>query len=206
MNDDELERAVTTALHEYFPEPTGSQPRLPDEHVRHWPQIAAASGSVVAVAAAVVTIGLVETQSSSDRSPVIVHGGDSRHSVSAAGTSPPPSTTAPSTGAIPEWASRCLPRNAADRLGPAPEYLGLTYRQAVRLADRRGEKGELVLAGSGGTCDNSSDAVYRTNPIALVFDHHFFRKHPNYSGEPRNPQARIIAAEHVPPGWDASQP
>ena len=209
MNDDELERAVATALHDYFPEPTGSQPRLPDERVRHWPQIAAASGSVVVVAAAVVTIGLVEEQdSSSDRSPVIVHGGDGQHSVSAAEPSTPPATTAPPTAPrlpLDGRAAACRRGRRTTSARPL-NTSAWTYRQAVRLADRRGEKDELVLAGSGGKCDNSSDAVYRTNPIALVFDDHFFRRHQNGPGGARNPRARIIAAEHVPPGWDASQP
>jgi hypothetical protein len=200
MNDDELERRAASALRECFPEPTGSQPRLPDERLHHGPRIAAVGGGVGVVLAAGLTIGLIEATSGTGPSALHTTGPTSAAPTVATSTGVSIASS-PAPPALPQWARRCRPRKA-DRLAPAPEYLGLTFRQAERLARRRGE--ELVLAGSGGKCDHSSDGVYRTDNVALVFDVHFFRKHPNGQRDPRNPRARIIAADHVPGGWSGA--
>ena len=50
----------------------------------------------------------------------------------------------------------------------------------------------------------TGDDVYRANPVAVVFDRHVFRRHPNAHRDPRNPRARVIAAERAAPGWDGA--
>lgn len=89
--------------------------------------------------------------------------------------------------AIPRWAENCLPKGS-QRLGLAPEYIGLTFVAAQRL--KSGHDG-VVFAGGGGRCSHSNDLVYRQHPIAVVFN----------IRNPRDPKARIIAAVRATPGW-----
>jgi hypothetical protein len=200
VNDDELGRQVGLALREMFPEPVDSTPHLPPARARRWP-VAAAAASVAAVLAVGLAVAVPHNGSSGGGQPV-PQASPTHRPISPAGpTLCCPRPVVPPAPAVPRWVSRCLPV-PADRRGPAPEYLGLSFRQAWRLAERRGDA--LVLAGSGGRCDHSSDDVYRPNPVAVVFDRHIFRRHPNAHRDPRNPRARVIAAERATPGWDGA--
>lgn len=90
----------------------------------------------------------------------------------------------------PLWARRCLP-TGSQLLGPAPRYVGLTYRAASRL-DRHGS--DLVYAGGGGRCSTFDDDVFRTRPIAFVYSTRLIRA----------PGGRIVAAVRAAPGWQPS--
>jgi hypothetical protein len=88
---------------------------------------------------------------------------------------------------IPAWAQKCLPKGAK-RVGSAPKYISLTPAAAVRL-DRH--RNDLVFAGGGGRCGSFQDDVYRSHPIAVVYN--LWNIH--------RPDARIIAAVRAAPGW-----
>jgi hypothetical protein len=85
---------------------------------------------------------------------------------------------------VPLWATRCLP-TGRQRLGAAPFYVGLTFAAAQRLTN------SPVFAGGGGRCSTFNDDVYRTHPIAVVYN----------TWNPREPNARIIAAVRAVAGW-----
>jgi hypothetical protein len=90
-------------------------------------------------------------------------------------------------GSIPAWAQKCLPRGSR-RLGTATRYIGLTRAAAGRLDHHRNS---LVFAGGGGRCAGFQDQVFRTHPIAVVYN--VWNVH--------RPEARIIAAVRAAPGW-----
>jgi hypothetical protein len=108
---------------------------------------------------------------------------------SSAGPSPSP------TLAVPAWADRCLPKKASDRLGPAPEYIGLTEAAAERLARRRGEG--IIVAGAAGRCSNTDELVLWSHAIAVVYERDV--KRPPNGPLPRT--IRDIAAERVSSYW-----
>ena len=76
----------------------------------------------------------------------------------------------PSASPPPAWAGKCLPKAGKDRLGPAPEYIGLTLRAAIRLG--RQSHDDLFPVGAAGRCErpSSSDLVYYAHPIDIVID------------------------------------
>jgi hypothetical protein len=86
----------------------------------------------------------------------------------------------------PAWAEKCLPKNGKDRTGPAPEYLGLRLRVAIRLAKHRHD--DLFPVGVAGRCTRTgySDLVYYRHPIDIVIDH-------------RSMDGHVILAERVSP-------
>jgi hypothetical protein len=88
-----------------------------------------------------------------------------------------------------------MPKKASDRLGPAPEYIGLTEAAAERLARRRGEA--IVVAGAAGRCSNTDELVIWTHPIAVVYERHV--KRPAHGPFPRT--IRVVAAERVSSSW-----
>lgn len=85
---------------------------------------------------------------------------------------------------VPRWARKCLPKGG-QRLGAAPGFVGLTFAAAQRLTN------SPVFAGGGGRCSTFSDDVYRTHPIAVVYN----------TWNPRQLKSRIIAAVRAVPGW-----
>jgi hypothetical protein len=89
-----------------------------------------------------------------------------------------------SSGADPRWAEQCLPKGR-QRLGAAPGYVGLTFDTAQRLTN------SPVFAGGGRRCSTFRDDVYRTHPIAVVYN----------TWNPRASDARIIAAVRAVAGW-----
>lgn len=95
-------------------------------------------------------------------------------------------TSGASLTRVPAWAAKCLPKGA-ERLGPAPKYLGLTRSAALRLTD----SSSLVFAGGGGVCARTSDLVYRSHPIAVVYS----------TRDGRGKNTRIIAAARAVAGW-----
>jgi hypothetical protein len=88
-----------------------------------------------------------------------------------------------------------MPKKASDRLGPAPEYIGLTEAAAEQLARTRREA--IVVAGAAGRCSNTDDLVVWVRPIAVVYERHV--KRPAHGPLPRT--IRVIAAERVSSGW-----
>lgn len=86
---------------------------------------------------------------------------------------------------IPAWAEKCLPRGV-DRLGPATKYVGLKWGAAARLG--------LVYAGGGGQCATFDDDVYRSRPIAVIFN----------VADVHSPRARIVASVRATAGWGVS--
>jgi hypothetical protein len=82
------------------------------------------------------------------------------------------------------WAQKCLPKGR-QRLGPAPRYVGLTFAAAQRLEN------SPVFAGGGGRCSGFNDDVYRTRPIAVVYN----------AWNVHERKARIIAAVRAVAGW-----
>jgi hypothetical protein len=206
MNDEDLERRISLALHKYFPEPEASHPRWPNGAGRRGARVAAVGGSVGVVLAAGLTVGLVEaTSSTNEAPPIAASGASTTASVVLSSTptnpiSPPNSNPSLSTtaSAPPEWAKRCLPKKQADDLGPAPEYVGLTRRQAERLATQ--EEDQLLFVGGGGKCTDSNDLVGRIRPVAVVYDVGLRRP---YDGRTPLPwSARVILAERVDPRWE----
>jgi hypothetical protein len=99
-------------------------------------------------------------------------------------------TSGASLARVPAWASKCLPEGAK-RLGPAPKYVGLTRSAALRLKN----SSSLVFAGGGGVCASTSDLVYRSHPIAVVYN--------TRNGRGKN--ARIIAAARAVAGWQPAK-
>ena len=89
-----------------------------------------------------------------------------------------------SSGAVARWTEQCLPKGR-QRLGTASGYVGLTFAGAQRLTN------SPVLAGGGGRCSTFNDDVYRTHPIAVVYN----------TWNPRARNARIIAAVRAVAGW-----
>jgi hypothetical protein len=194
MNDQELDREVSRALHELFPEPTRVGLYVPDASPRPRHRTVAIFGAAAAVLAVGLAVGLLEATSHGNGPATGPQAGAS----ASTGAAPSTATTSASTGiAPPAWALDCLPKKASDDLGPASIYLGLTKAEADRLADQRGD--QLVFAGGGGQCSTFSDDVYRTNPVAVVYD--VSPTKPSGSNGPLPPTARIVAAEKVAPGW-----
>ncbi len=87
----------------------------------------------------------------------------------------------------PAWAQKCLPQGS-ERVGPAQGYVGLTAAAAARR-DHGGN--DLEFAGGGGRCSNTSDAVLRVHPIAVVYN----------TPHVQLTRSRIIAAARAAPGW-----
>jgi hypothetical protein len=177
MNDQDLERDVSRVLHEMFPEPTEATLRVPESAPRRGSRIAAIAASIVAVAAIGLTVALAATTTSN---------GGSGHRAGGSGHQTGPMAS-PSTP--PAWTEKCLPTRSEDRLGPAPEYVGLTMGEALDLAKRQ-PPDSLVIVGAGGNCNSMSDLVARARPVAVVFD-----KANSFT------DARIVAAERVSTSW-----
>ena len=98
-----------------------------------------------------------------------------------------------SSSTVPRWATKCLPKGR-QRLGTAPQFVGLTFTAAQRLIGTQQHlkhPPDLVFAGAGGRCSDFNDLVYRRYPVAVVFN----------TRNPREPKARIIAAVRAVGGW-----
>ena len=102
----------------------------------------------------------------------------------AEGGSPATTEHHASSGAAPRWAEQCLPKGR-QRLGPAPKYVGLTFAAAQHLEN------SPVFAGGGGRCSHFNDDVYRTHPIAVVYN----------AWNAHERKARVIAAVRAVAGW-----
>jgi hypothetical protein len=112
----------------------------------------------------------------------------------AAGQSPPQTQTDPA------WAISCMPTRQSYRLGVAWRYVGLTRDAAFRLAAQRGDT--LVPVGWAGHCDSSSDDVFYTRKIALVYDMSPRRRLDLPVWDRVPPSARVVAAERVSGRWN----
>ena len=195
MNDHDLERRVSRALHELFPEPVDATPYVPGDHQTRPSRTPAVGATVGLVLATGLAIGLFEAVSRSHGAATPELGSSQSTSSSIAETpvSAPPSSALPT----PRWALECLPKQSSEEIGPAPEYVGLARPAAERLAQQHGD--QLVFAGGGGECSNVSDDVFRTNPVAVVYDVRLTV--PSGSTGPLPASARIVAAVRVSPGW-----
>jgi hypothetical protein len=85
---------------------------------------------------------------------------------------------------VPRWAQTCLPKGR-QRVDLAPKYVGLTFAAAQRLEN------SPVFAGGGGRCSHFNDDVYRTHPIAVVYN----------AWNVHERKARIIIAVRAVAGW-----
>lgn len=197
MNDQELDNEVSRALHELFPEPVVDAAFVPEVQGRTWRRPIAISGAASAVLATGLVVGLLQAANHGGGNSLA--GADTNGPTTGAGPTATESLT--STAAAPAWAQSCLPTNPSDDLGPAVQYVGLTKAEADRLAERSGD--ELVFVGGGGRCSGVDDLVYRTHPVAVVYD--TAPSIPSGSDGPLPPTARVIAAEHVAPGWAPGQ-
>ena len=103
------------------------------------------------------------------------------------GTAAPPSRASGGLTRVPAWAAKCLPKGT-ERVGSAPKYVGLTRFAALHLKNAT----SLVFAGGGGVCARTSDLVYRSHPIAVVYN----------TRNGHGPDARIIAAARAVAGWE----
>lgn len=191
MNDLDLDRAISRAMHHLFPMPADVALAPPAE-TRRGRRAAAIALAAVATVAVGLAVGLLrgsspESGSGAKPSSNLSHATRTTSSASSASsiTSPSPAQT------VPAWALRCLPKKASDRLGPAPQYVGLGRNQAVALSRQRHEI--LKLVGANGKCATADDLAVRSAAIAVVL---------NNSG----PSGRIIVAEKVSGYWDRGFP
>lgn len=151
----------------------------------------AAAAIVVVIAASAVY--LAHRPSTSSGRQAGAHSGTTSAGVTSPALSTSPAPTPVSTP--PAWTERCFPQRAKDRLGNAPEYLGLNIKAAYRLSLRLGDYMRII--GSDRHCgEGPSDFVYHGTGIALVFDH----------GQPAKSlvplTAHVIAAERVSGSWE----
>jgi hypothetical protein len=141
--------------------------------------------SLLLAAASVAVVAAVAAFLAQANSPSASHRGS--------GGAQPSAFTTP-TSAIPAWAEKCLPANPKDRLGSAPEYVGLTVPEAFKLA-RQQWPDDLIIVGAGGSCSaGNTSSVGRVQPVAIILDEQ------NPDG-PLPTGTRIIVAERVTSTW-----
>lgn len=103
---------------------------------------------------------------------------------------------------VPAWAEKCLPPKAA-RLGPEPEYVGLTWLEGERLARASPDEVSLIYVGGGGRCGRlPSGAVAGpapVNPVVILVDR-FVWPEGNLTVKVLH-SARILVAEKMDPRY-----